>query len=60
MVNDISATWTKIKEFYITNKSFVEVIDNFDKILEGTNDNVVISSIINQVLSKYEEVVIHG
>lgn len=49
-----------IKEFEITNKNFLDLLVNYDEVLKNTNDNTAISSIINQVLSKYEEVVISG
>ena len=49
-----------IKEFDITNGSFIEALENYDEVLRDTNDNTAIASIINQVLSKYEEVVING
>ena len=51
---------TTIKEFGITNKDFLNEIVNYDEILKNTNDVTAISSIINQVLMKYEEVVING
>ena len=49
-----------IKEFGITNKEFLEILVNYDEVLKNTNDETAISSIINQVLMKYEEVVISG
>ena len=49
---------TQVKQFYITNKEFIDSIDNYDKIILGTEDNTVISEIINQGLTTYEEVVI--
>ena len=49
-----------IKEFEITNKNFIEVLKNYDDVLKNTTDNTAIASVINQVLSKYEEVVIGG
>lgn len=49
-----------IKEFGITNKKFLTILENYDEVLKNTNDDTAISSIINQVLSKYEEVVISG
>ena len=49
-----------IKEFEITNKNFLEILVNYDEVLKNTNDETAISSIINQVLIKYEEVVING
>lgn len=51
---------TIIKEFEIVNKQFLELLINYDTILKNTSDETVISSIINQVLMKYEEVVING
>lgn len=49
-----------IKEFEITNKNFLELLVNYDEVLKNTEDETAISSIINQVLMKYEEVVISG
>ena len=49
-----------IKEFGITNKEFLELLVNYDEILKNTEDETAIASIINQVLIKYEEVVISG
>jgi len=49
-----------IKEFGITNKDFIELLVNYDEILKKTNDDTAIASIINQILMKYEEVVING
>ena len=49
-----------IKEFEITNKEFLELLINYDEILKNTTDETVISSVISQVLMKYEEVVING
>lgn len=49
-----------IKEFQITNKDFLELLINYDEILKSTVDETVISSVISQVLMKYEEVVISG
>ena len=51
---------TIIKEFGISNKNFLELLVNYDEVLKNTNDETAISSIINQVLVKYEEVVISG
>lgn len=46
-----------IKEFYITNKEFSSKIDNYDKILNLTEDDIVIGEIMAQTLNSYEEVV---
>lgn len=51
---------TIIKNFSITSKQFLELLVNYDSILKQTDDETAISSIINQVLMKYEEVVING
>lgn len=49
-----------IKEFDITNKKFLNLLINYDEVLKNTTDSTALSSIINQVLAKYEEVVISG
>ena len=49
-----------VKEYGITNKEFLNLLDNYDSTLKSTDDKTAISSIINQVLIKYEEVVING
>jgi len=51
---------TIIKKFEITNSKFLEELTNYDSILSSTTDKTVIASLISQVLSKYEEVVING
>lgn len=49
-----------IKKFSITNKEFIDLLINYDEILKNTDDETAVASIINQVLIKYEEVVING
>jgi len=51
---------TIIKKYSINNKKFLNELENFDNILSNTNDKTAISSLINQTLMKYEEVVIGG
>lgn len=51
---------TIIKSFDIFNIKFIEELTNYDSILSSTTDKTVIASLISQVLSKYEEVVING
>lgn len=51
---------TIIKTFNIQNKEFLKLLDNYDKVLNNTDDDTVIASILNQILMKYEEVVING
>lgn len=49
-----------IKQFYISSKEFSESISNLDNILINTEDEVVITEIINQGLNKYEEIILNG
>ena len=51
---------TILKKYIITNKEFLSNIENYDKVLNNTDDETTILSIVNQVLTKYEEVVISG
>lgn len=51
---------TSIKKFGITNKEFIEILKNYDNLLKSIEDETALSSLISQVLTKYEEVVIHG
>lgn len=50
---------TFTEEYLVTNKEFLKELKNYDSILEGTDDTVVIASINSQILEKYEEFV-HG
>ena len=49
---------TYIKEYEITNQQFLEVLQQYDLMLEKTDDSNTISAICSQVLAKYEELVI--
>ena len=51
---------TIIKKYQIANTRFLEELTNYDNILKSTNDETVVASLINQILIKYEEVVISG
>jgi len=51
---------TIIKEYEINNSKFLSELSNYDSLLLSTTDKTVMSSLISQVLSKYEEVVISG
>lgn len=48
-----------IKELEIENKEFNEILSQYDKLLKETTDHQAISTICNQVLNKYEELVIN-
>ena len=50
----------EIKDFYISSNKFKEAIDNLDNILINSNDEIVITEIINQGLNKYEEIILNG
>lgn len=49
-----------LKEYELTNQTFLDLLNKYDEVLKNTEDVTAISSVINQVLSKYEEVVING
>lgn len=49
---------TYVKEFVINNASFLEVLQQYDMMLENTDDGNTISAICSQVLGKYEELVL--
>ena len=46
---------TYIKEYSVSNKDFLEMIDYYDLLLKQTSDNDIIKSVCRQVLEKYEE-----
>lgn len=50
---------TYIKELNVSNKAFVEVLKEYDKLLEETDDENTIKAICSQVLSKYEELILN-
>ena len=50
----------EVKDFYISSNKFKEAIDNLDNILINSNDEIVITEIINQGLNKYEEIILNG
>lgn len=48
---------TYVKTRITDNESFVTILSQYDEILKSTNDDETITTICNQVLSKYEELV---
>lgn len=46
-----------VREIFISNISFLTVLDQYEMLLNETTDEKIIKSIENQVLSKYEELV---
>ena len=51
---------TIIKRYNISNSIFLEEINKIDSIMLNTDDKTAISSLINDALIKYEEVVVNG
>ena len=51
---------TITEEYLVTNQQFLNVLNDYDAILESTDDEVVITSISSQILTKYEEYVNNG
>ena len=48
-----------VREIFVSDISFLTVLDQYDNLLAETTDTKVIKSIENQVLSKYEELIIN-
>ena len=48
-----------IREIFISDVSFLTVLEQYDNLLSETTDIKIIKSIENQVLSKYEELMIN-
>lgn len=49
---------TNVEEIGVSNKNFIDVLEEYDKLLTSSN-NETISSICSQILIKYEELVIN-
>lgn len=46
-----------VREIFISNISFITILNQYETLLEETSDNKIIKSIESQILSKYEELV---
>lgn len=46
-----------VREMFVSNISFITVLSQYDLLLNETTDTKIIESIENQVLSKYEELI---
>lgn len=46
-----------VREIFVSNISFLTVLDQYELLLSETTDTKIIKSICNQILSKYEELV---
>ncbi len=51
---------TLLKKFLVSNEDFLKQLNNYEEVLSSTDDETAIASVMNQVLVKYEEVVING
>ena len=47
-----------VREIFVSNLSFLTVLEQYDLLLNETTDNNVVKSIENQVINKYEELVL--
>ena len=47
------------REIFVSNISFLTVLEQYEELLKTTNDYKIAQSIENQVLSKYEELVLN-
>ena len=50
---------TYIKEFDVNDEAFIEVLNQYDNLLQQTSDENTIKAICSQVLSKYEELILN-
>lgn len=48
------------KEINVSNKEFLNAIDSYDELLSKTDDDKAIQTICNQILNKYEELMMQG
>lgn len=47
-----------IEEYVLNNNTYINYLENADKLLSNTTDEAVIGEVCSQILSKYEELVI--
>ncbi len=47
-----------VKEFSVKSTAFLEVLNQYEQLLSGTNDSKTIQAACTQILAKYEELVI--
>ena len=48
-----------VREIFVSDLSFLTVLEQYDLLLNETTDNNVIKSIENQVINKYEELILN-
>ena len=47
-----------VKEINMNNKNFIEILEQYDLLLNNTDDKEVINAIVKQTINKYKELVI--
>lgn len=48
-----------VKEISVTSTAFIEVLNQYEQLLNGTNDEKTIQAACAQILAKYEELVVN-
>lgn len=48
-----------IKEISVSSNAFIEILEQYDNLLESTDDESTIKAICSQVLGKYEELILN-
>lgn len=48
---------TIVKSYYISNEKFISILENYDQLLNQTEDQMALASVISQILQEYEEIV---
>lgn len=51
---------TYVKEFKVSNETFLKSLSNYDNVLLNTDNKDTIKTLIDQVLTKYKELVVDG
>lgn len=51
---------TYVKELSINNENFITVLEQYDSLLQESNEEEIVGTVCSQVLSKYEELVLEN
>lgn len=51
---------TYVKELSVDNEDFITVLEQYDSLLQGSDEEEIIGTVCSQVLSKYEELVLQN
>ena len=49
-----------VKEIKVSNRAFINIVEQYDKLLALTDDGNNINNIVKEVLTKYQELVVDG